>query len=616
VGPPIDVFISYAAEDVDLCKELDAHLATMRRENLICAWDQRQVAAGDAFQATIERHLAAARVIVLLASAAYITSDYLHDVEMTRALDRARVGDARVIPVIIRAFDCGTLFDGLQILPRNGQAVTSYSNRDEVWKDVVLEIREAIGRAPAIQADPPPRNDQSAYEPVYEDASSRALAEELERARCRRAALKAAGSTTAEVDREILELRRQLREGGRLRPGDALDNERYLLLEHIGQGGFASVWKALDRKDDKMVAIKVMHPDQAREASRRERFFRGARVMAKLEHQAVVSVLEDRGEDGKYLYFVMELVDGLDLHRAVREGRVAMEDVVPLILRVGEALAEAHAKGFVHRDVKPANILLDALRRPRLTDFDLVAAWDTTGATRTGGMGTFLFAAPEQLHNAKDADARTDVYSLGMTAIFCFHSGDLPMSVIRRPEGVIEALQCSRAIRRVLARAIEVEPDARHEDAQTFCDALRRAAVPWMSDEHFWRRRGSEAQGEDWGAENYGPLTKTEIVDILAYHLDDDLPDNEEHREAALDWAAEGYVDDLRRMLAEKLHNDARKEGRIDTMICYIETQLGRDLSESERRTVALRYDTLDEGRELFALSSAELGSWLGGSGT
>src|SRR5262249_10616377 len=129
--------------------------------------------------------------------------------------------------------------------------------------------------------------------------------------------------------------------------------------------------------------------------------------------------------------------------------------VVPTILRIAQALGEAHTRRIVHRDVKPANVVLDASGMPKLTDFDLVAAKDTTGGTRTGALGSFVFTAPEQLHNAKDADARADVYGLKMTALFCLHGKELPPIVTRKPERVIEALSCSEAVKAVVTRAIE-----------------------------------------------------------------------------------------------------------------------------------------------------------------
>jgi Protein kinase domain len=172
----------------------------------------------------------------------------------------------------------------------------------------------------------------------------------------------------------------------------------------------------------------------------------------------------------------MELIDGENLHHAVTEGRFPPEETVPLVLRVGDALAEAHEQGIVHRDVKPTNILLDTARLPKLTDFDLVAATDTTAGTPTGALGTFLFAAPEQMQGAGDAGAPADVYGLGMTAIFCLHGDDLPVTVLRSPEQVVAGLPCNGGVKRVLLRAVEVMPEGRFSDARAFCAALREAS--------------------------------------------------------------------------------------------------------------------------------------------
>lgn len=150
----------------------------------------------------------------------------------------------------------------------------------------------------------------------------------------------------------------------------------------------------------------MLHSEHAVDSHRRERFFRGSRVMKGLEHEAIVRVIEPHGEDGGYHYFVMEVASNGDFRQAVLNQRIAKEQVLPLILGVGDALAETHAKGLIHRDVRPANILLDASRLPKLTDFDLVGGGkDTTGGTRTGALGTFVYAAPEMLHRPQDADA-------------------------------------------------------------------------------------------------------------------------------------------------------------------------------------------------------------------
>src|SRR5262249_40039133 len=149
--------------------------------------------------------------------------------------------------------------------------------------------------------------------------------------------------------------------------GDSLGEGRYLLLKLLGRGGFAAVWEAYDRKDSHHVAVKVLHNNLSCDVIRRDRFFRGAREMAKLRHEAVVRVLDARGEDGGYHFFVMALAAGGDLERGVLDKRVSFDAILPMILRVGDALVEAHERGVIHRDVKPSNILLDGTGAPRLS---------------------------------------------------------------------------------------------------------------------------------------------------------------------------------------------------------------------------------------------------------
>ena len=302
--------------------------------------------------------------------------------------------------------------------------------------------------------------------------------EQLEAARTRQERLKRGGFPTTAVDREILALRRERRAGGQLHAGDSLGGGRYLLLEQVGRGGFGLVWRAQDHTLEREVAIKVLHSMLAGDSVRRERFFRGARVMSELEHEAVVRVLERRGQEGDFSYFVMELVPGGDLRQAVLGGRLQGEPAIPLIVGAGEALAAAHQRGIIHRDVKPANILLDASGAPRLTDFDLVAVADTTGGTRTGALGTWIYAAPESMDRPQDADARADVYGLGMTAAFAIHGANLPMEVVRNAGRFIDGLACSGAVKVALKRAVEWERGARFPDAEALCAALRAAIAP------------------------------------------------------------------------------------------------------------------------------------------
>ncbi|HRI71986.1 MAG TPA: hypothetical protein PK156_47465, partial [Polyangium sp.] len=112
---------------------------------------------------------------------------------------------------------------------------------------------------------------------------------------------------------------------------------------------------------------------------------------------------------------------------------------------------------------------------PKLTDFDLVAVADTTGGTRTGALGTFVYAAPECLHHPQEADSRADVYGLGMTALFCLRGTELPMDVIRGMESFLDDVDCSGPIRAVIERATAWKKDLRQANASAFVDALHKA---------------------------------------------------------------------------------------------------------------------------------------------
>lgn len=315
------------------------------------------------------------------------------------------------------------------------------------------------------------------------------LARALEEAYRRKEALErdkavglADGGDTSPIQAEILSLRRRLREGGRLRPGDFLLDGRFRLLEPIGQGGFAQVWKVYDRRESSMVAIKVLHGQYGEDRSRRERFFRGARKMAELQHPGIVRVIEKQCEDGGFYFFVMEYVSGGDLRKAVLAGELSRTGGLRILLELAAALAFAHSKGVVHRDVKPGNVLLDPEGHPKLTDFDLVWAMDTTGGTRTHGMlGTIQYAAPELLENARDTGPVSDVYSLGMTAAFVFSGHELPTQVYRDPEGFVRTLSIPGAAREALARALRFDPAERLATVTELCSELEAALTDLRS---------------------------------------------------------------------------------------------------------------------------------------
>jgi serine/threonine-protein kinase len=199
----------------------------------------------------------------------------------------------------------------------------------------------------------------------------------------------------------------------------------YLILDQLGEGGMGQVFLAEHANMRRLVALKVLPPSVYEEnVVARERFFREARAAGSLDHPNIVRVY-DLCQEGKILYLVMEYVEGLSLQALV--GRVGPLDVAPAChyaRQVAFGLHHAHQMGFVHRDVKPANLLLERTGLVKILDLGLVRSDADAGAMLTkqldnkSVLGTADYVAPEQAVDGSQADARADVYSLGATLYF------------------------------------------------------------------------------------------------------------------------------------------------------------------------------------------------------
>ena len=198
-----------------------------------------------------------------------------------------------------------------------------------------------------------------------------------------------------------------------LHPGDVFAGHR---VEGVaGRGGMGVVYRATQLALDRLVALKTIAPALAADASFRQRFVRESKAAAAIEHPNVIPIFS-AGEEQDVLYIVMRYVDGPDLRSLVRrEGRLSPERAGPIVAQVAAALDAAHARGLVHRDVKPANVLLARDDHAYLTDFGLTKRLhsEASAVTRPGGwVGTLGYVAPEQIRDER-VDGRTDVYALG-----------------------------------------------------------------------------------------------------------------------------------------------------------------------------------------------------------
>jgi serine/threonine protein kinase len=205
----------------------------------------------------------------------------------------------------------------------------------------------------------------------------------------------------------------------------------YRIEARVGRGGMGEVYRAVQLNLGRRVALKVLAPELADDDVFRRRFLRESRIAASIDHPSIIPIYET-GEDGGLLYIAMRYVDGLDLATVLeREGRLEPARAVAIMAQVASALDAAHARGLVHRDVKPANILLAAGPDGHcyLCDFGLIKQVGTEQAmsalTATDQfVGTIPYVAPEQIEG-RDLDGRTDVYSLGCVLFQCL-TGSAP----------------------------------------------------------------------------------------------------------------------------------------------------------------------------------------------
>ncbi|MEV5428891.1 Stk1 family PASTA domain-containing Ser/Thr kinase [Streptomyces sp. NPDC052701] len=266
--------------------------------------------------------------------------------------------------------------------------------------------------------------------------------------------------------------------------GQVLDG-RYRVEARIAVGGMATVYRAVDTRLDRVLALKVMHPALAADGSFVERFIREAKSVARLAHPNVVQVF-DQGTDGAYVYLAMEYVAGCTLRDVLRErGALRPRAALDILESVLAALGAAHRAGFVHRDMKPENVLIGDDGRVKVADFGLVRAVDTVTNTTGTVLGTVSYLAPEQIENGT-ADPRVDVYACGVMLYEMLtghkpHDGDSPATILYKhlhedvppPSAAVPGM--AYELDELVASATARTPEVRPHDAVALLALVRRA---------------------------------------------------------------------------------------------------------------------------------------------
>ena len=255
------------------------------------------------------------------------------------------------------------------------------------------------------------------------------------------------------------------------------------IIELIGRGGMGAVYKVRQKELDRMAALKILPPGIGQDSRFAERFAREAKALAKLNHQGIVTIYDSGRADGLY-FFLMELVDGVNLKQLLDRGRISPREALAIVPQICDALQFAHDQGIVHRDIKPENILLDRRGRVKVADFGLakIIANDGPSINQTGAagpeaaalgsaltdggniLGTPAYMAPEQVQHPDAVDHRADIYALGMV-FYQMLTGKLPAKPIEPPS---RKIQIDVRLDEVVLRALESDPERRYQQASVF----------------------------------------------------------------------------------------------------------------------------------------------------
>lgn len=259
----------------------------------------------------------------------------------------------------------------------------------------------------------------------------------------------------------------------------------YDLLEKIAEGGMGTVYKGRDRTSGATVAVKIVPAHMTKNSVLMKRFEQEYNVAKSLDHPNIVRAL-DFGFNGTAPYLVMEFVDGETIGRRLeRDGKIPEAEGIRLIGQVAQAIHKAHKQGLIHRDIKPDNVLVTRDGQAKVADLGLVKELETDlNLTRTGrGLGTPHFMAPEQFRNAKNADARCDIYSMAAT-LYMMLTGELPFkslgpldawmkkinNEILPPREVVPGL--SERVDWAIRRAMSADPNQRPLSCREFVEDL------------------------------------------------------------------------------------------------------------------------------------------------
>ncbi len=313
--------------------------------------------------------------------------------------------------------------------------------------------------------------------------------------------------------------------------------DRYEILEKIGTGGMADVYKAVDNKLSRNVAVKVLKQEFSENENFVSKFRVEAQAAAGLMHPNVVNVY-DVGEEGDIYYIVMELVEGITLKKYIeKKARLSFEEAVSIAIQVGMGIEAAHEKHIIHRDIKPQNIIISLAGKVKVTDFGIAKA-ATSNTITSNVMGSVHYTSPEQARGGY-SDEKSDIYSLGIT-MFEMLTGRVPYNgettVAIAIKHIQEPMPSPRdfvpeipySLEDIVLKCCEKSPDRRYQNMQELVEDLKQCLL--TPDEDFVVRNGIENEGTRSVTDEEMEEIKSRTSDYDNYYPEDDGYDDSNDR--------------------------------------------------------------------------------------
>jgi serine/threonine protein kinase/beta-lactam-binding protein with PASTA domain len=312
--------------------------------------------------------------------------------------------------------------------------------------------------------------------------------------------------------------------------------DRYEIIEQIGTGGMADVYKAKCHKLNRYVAIKVMKSEFSQDKTFVSKFWAEAQSAAGLVNPNVVNVYDVGVENGIY-YIVMELVEGITLKKYIeKRGRLPYKEAVSIAIQVANGMDAAHKHNIVHRDIKPQNIIISKEGKVKVTDFGIAKVASSATINTSASMGSVHYISPEQARGGY-SDERSDIYSLGITLFEMLtgtvpFDGDSAVSVavqhiqdsIPLPSQLVEGVPVS--VDKIVLKCTQKKTDRRYQSAEELIVDLKKSLV--MPDEDFVRMGSAYDSVLKKDEEEYNPDDDELLTESAGHDLDDDNDDTDD----------------------------------------------------------------------------------------